>query len=96
MSHVSPGWGFPVTSALETEESFGFKTFELRSQKVYTHQALTAAYKDIVIRLFFFDGLEILWSSRHLFKLFDNDIFLMRIFVEQTKFISILIYLGAW
>ena len=39
-----------------------------------TYQALTAAYKDMVIRLGFFEGLKTLLSSRDLFKLFDNDI----------------------
>ena len=51
------------------------KNVQIRVSKMYTHQALTAAYKDTVIRFVFFEGLKTLWSSRDLFNLFDNDIF---------------------
>lgn len=70
------------------QKTSGLKKFELGSQEMHTHQALTAAYKDS-ISIVLWRSQDIIVIERPFLSLGQRH-FLTRIFVKQTEFISIL------
>ena len=72
-------------------EDFRLQTFQLRSK--YTYQVSTAAYKDILIRMVFFEGLKTLLSSRD-FLNSSTATFLSRIIFREGGSLSISV--GDW